>query len=82
MITNIELTETGTTKFNIFFAAAAKEGVSMQAVMFELLDILADRASMGESLSYELGSQYTITGRPEILRLDASDVAVTEESDE
>lgn len=82
MITNIELTETGAAKFNSFFAAAAKNGVSMQAVMFELLDILADRASNGESLSYELGSQYTSTGRPEILRLSDSDITVTKESNE
>ncbi len=82
MVTNIELTETGATKFNAFFTNNSKDGVHIQAVMFELLDILADRVSMGESLSYELGSQYTNTGRPEILRLDDQDVSVTEEADE
>lgn len=82
MITNIELTESGTTKFNNFFSAVAKDGVSMQAVMFELLDVLTDRAGMGESFSYELASQFTNSGRPEILSLEASDVVVTEEADE
>jgi len=82
MITNIELTQSGVGKFNTFFAANAKTGVSMQAVMFEVLDVLQERASMDESLSYELGRQYTISGNPEILTMDATDIAVTEEDDE
>jgi hypothetical protein len=78
MITNIELTQTGADKFNGFFAAHAKDGVSMQAVMFEVLDVLQERASMDESLVYELGRQYTISGNPELLTFGASDVEVTE----
>lgn len=82
MITNIELTDSGTEKFNKFFERVAKPGVKLQAVTFELLDILQDRASTGESLDYELGRQYTVTGNPEILNLEAADVSVTEEPDE
>lgn len=81
MIKSIELTEAGANKFNSFFAASAKDGVSMQAVMFELLDVLTDRAGMSESFSYELGGQFTNSGRPEVLNLDAADVTVTEEDD-
>lgn len=82
MITNIELTERGADKFNTFFAAHARDGVSMQAVMFEMLDVMQDRASMDESLSYELGRQYTSSGNPEVLTLDAEDVLLTTEDDE
>lgn len=82
MITNIELAPSGVEKFNRFFADYAKEGVSMQAVMFEVLDIMQDRVSMDESLVYELGKHFTSTGRPEILTLDSEDISVTEEPDD
>lgn len=82
MITSIELTQSGVDKFNTFFAAHAKTGVSMQAVTLEMLDIMQDRASMDESLSYELGRQYTLSGNPEILRLDDTDIRLTIEDDE
>ena len=82
MITNIELTPSGAAKFNSFFADYARAGISMQAVMFEVLDILQERAIMGESLTYELGRQYTVSGNPELLMLTAADVTVTEESEE
>lgn len=82
MITNIELTDSGAAKFNRFFEDFAKPAVKMQAVMFELLDILQDLAGTGQSLVYELGRQYTVTGNPEILILEARDVLVTQEPDE
>lgn len=82
MITNIELTQSGATKFNQFFADNAKSGVSMQAVMFELLDVIQERATMDETLVYELGSEYTLSGRPELLTLSKDDISVTEEDDE
>jgi len=82
MITNIELTQSGVEKFNQFFADHAKTGVDMQAVMFELLDVMQERASMDESLVYELGGQYTRSGNPALLTLDIQDISVTEEEDE
>lgn len=82
MITNVELNESGTAKFNAFFESNAKAGTNMQAVCFELLDKLLDSASVGESLTYELHRQHTNSGNPEVLSLDASDVIVTEEADE
>jgi len=82
MITNVELTESGINKFNSFFALTAKDGVDMQAVMFEMLGVLENRACMSESFSYELHHQFTVSGRPEVLHLDADDVFITEEADE
>lgn len=82
MITNIELTQSGVDKFNTFFAANAKDGTSVQAVMFEMLDVLQERAIMDESLSYELARQYTISGNPALLTLADADVTVTEEDDD
>jgi len=82
MITNVELNESGTAKFNEFFAKHAKPGTNMQAVCFELLDKLLDRAAMGEALHYELHRQHTNSGNPELLFLDSTDIEVTEEADE
>ncbi len=82
MITNVELTEAGTAKFNAFFERCAKPGTNMQAVSFELLDKLLDRASVGDALHYELHRQHTNSGNPEVLSLDAADVEVTHEADD
>lgn len=82
MVTSIELTQADTEAFNDFFSTNAKPGVNMQAVLFEVLDVLADRAGNAESLSYELRSQYTVSGRPELLYLSAEHVTVSEEADE
>jgi hypothetical protein len=38
-----------------------------------MLQIMEDRAESGESLSYELGSQYTTSGRPELFYATAAD---------
>ena len=82
MIVNIELTQSGTDKFNAFFAQNAKESVSMQAVLSEALDIFQERASMEETLSYELGKSYTNSGNPAILTLDDADVLIETADDD
>lgn len=82
MISTLELTESGTAKFNNFFASFAKDGVSIQAVLFEMLDVIQDRAANQESYIYELGHVYTKTGHPELLRLSADDIKITEEEDD
>lgn len=82
MITNVELSDLGTDKFNEFFEAHAKPGTNMQAVCFDLLDKLLDRVSVGESLHYELHRQHTRSGNPEILSLDAADIETTEQPDD
>lgn len=82
MIKNIELTEAGAAKFNRFFARHAKKSVSMQAVMFEVLDVIQERVDSDEALEYELGRQYTISGNPELFTLSQDDIIVTEEPDE
>ena len=78
----IELNESGAAKFNAFFERAAKPGTGMQAVCADMLDTLLDRASMGESLSYELHRNRTNSGNPELLILDSSDVEMTECDDD
>lgn len=82
MITSVELTEASTEKFNIWFASVAKPAVQMQAVLFEMLDQLQELASTKQSLVYELGHQYTNTGRPELFRLELNEVEITQENDE
>ncbi len=81
MIKNIELTDSGIEKFNKFFSDLAKDGVRIDAVMMEMLGIMEERARAGESMVYELGHQYTNTGNPELLRLDAEDFEIFEEPD-
>lgn len=82
MITNVELNESGTAKFNAFFERNAKPGTNMQAGCFDLLDKLLNRTAMGESLHYELHRQHTNSGNPEILSLDSVDIEITEVSDD
>jgi len=82
MITNLELNEAGAAKWNAFFAAHAGEKVQLQAATFEMLDCMAERAGLGESFVYELGAQYTNTGRPQLFTLTTDDVEITEEVDE
>lgn len=82
MITNVELNESGTAKFNAFFERHAKPGTNMQAVCFDLLDKLLDRTVMGESLHYELHRQHTTSGNPEILSLEPADIEITEAPDD
>jgi len=71
-----------TLKFNGWFADVAKPGTDLQAVLFEMLSILTERAVMGESLSYELHRQHTISGRPEIITIGPEDVETTEVDDD
>ena len=81
-MTNVQLTDSGAAAFNEWFDSVARPAVRREAVCFELLDQLADRVDMSESLVYELGQQYTTTGRPEHLHLSSTDVEVTAEDDE
>lgn len=81
MITSIELTDSGTAKFNDFFSSAAKPGIEITEILWEVTDVLQDRASSGETLTYELHHQYTQSGRPELLTLEPSDISVTKADD-
>lgn len=75
-IQNISLTETGIEKFNCWFADVARDGVRMDAVMLDALNVIENRAGSGESFSYELHGQFTVSGRPELLILDPDDVEI------
>lgn len=79
MIVNVELTEHGVAKFNQFFAQHAKEGLDMQATLFELMDVIQVRLCLKEDLVYELAGQYTANARPATLTLSAQDINVTHE---
>lgn len=76
MITSIEFTESGIAKFNAFMQSTAKPEVRTEAVMWEALDILADRASNGEAMTYELGRRYTLSGNPALFTITADDYMV------
>lgn len=81
MIIGLQLTDSGTAKFNAWFEATAREGVRVEAVAMELCDQMIDRLTLNESLAYELGPRYTISGRPEMLILERGDVETEEQAD-
>lgn len=81
MITSLQLAASGVAKFNAWFGAVAREGVRAEAVAVEVCDQMIDRLSQRETLMYELGPRYTISGRPEHLYLERADLEVEEDEE-
>ncbi len=75
-IQNISLTETCIEKFNRWFDDVAKKGVYKKAAIMEALEVLEEKAGNTESLVYELGQQYTNTGRSELFIFTPDDVEI------
>ena len=82
MIKNIELTEAGSFRFSRWFCRVAKKNVLLVPTTLEMLRVIEDRVAMGESLTYELGRRYTLSGDPELFTFDVDEVIVSEEVDE
>ena len=61
-------------RFHAWLADVARPAVRPAVVEAEALDIIRARAEAGETLSYELGQQYTTTGRPEDWAAALSDI--------
>jgi len=61
----IRFTPEARARFHAWLQAVARTNVRGAAVESEALEILRDRAISGETLTYELASQHTTTGRPE-----------------
>ena len=55
-----------TYEFKIWFAATAKPGVDLDATMLEAESKFENDISVGDDPTYELGSQYTVSGRAEM----------------
>lgn len=79
MISSLQLADSGVTKFNAWFGAVAREGVRAEAVAVEVCDRMIERLSKSETLMYELGPRYTISGRPEHLYLERADLEVEDD---
>ena len=75
MSITIELTDSGVAAVNDFLAVL-KPTVSREAIMSEVLDVLADRAAGDETPVYEIGPQYTQSGRIESLALSLDDIVI------
>jgi hypothetical protein len=82
MITNFELTDQGTAKFNAWFSATARSNIDLTAVTLEALRSFEDGVAEGTSPHYELRGQYTNSGNPSVIFLDEGDFTMTEEADE
>lgn len=82
MITNFELTDQGTAKFNAWFSTTARSNIDLTAVTLEALRSFEDGVAEGTSPHYELRGQYTNNGNPSVIFLEDGDFTVTEEADE
>lgn len=61
----IRFTPTARARFHAWLADVVRPAVRPDVVEAEALDIIRARAEAGETLTYELASQHTSTGRPE-----------------
>lgn len=83
MITNFELTDQGTAKFNAWFSGVARRSdIDLTSVTLEALRSFEDGVAEGTAPHYELRGQYTNTGNPSVIFLEDGDFTVTEEADE
>lgn len=72
----IQLTNLGQSKFNKWLSEVGKADLNLQVVAFEALDRLEDDVSSNQSPTYELGRQFTNTGRPELFAFESEDYTV------
>ncbi len=75
-IKKIELTALGSSKFNKWISVFGVSSLNLQAVAFEALNSFEDDLNAGETPHYELGQQFTKTGRPEVFNLESEDYTV------
>jgi hypothetical protein len=73
---NIELTNLGQSKFNKWLAEIGVANLNIQAVAFEALDHLEEEVSGNQTPTYELGQQFTTTGRPEVFKFSNEDYEI------
>ncbi len=72
----IELTNLGQSKFNKWLSEVGNPNLNLQAVAFEALDCLVNDLSDGQTPTYELGQQFTTTGRAEVFTFRAEDYEI------
>lgn len=69
---NLSLTPAGRARFVQWLQDVGKPGLKEDAIESDMLDVFTARAAE-ESMSYELGSQYTNSARPELFFADPAD---------
>ncbi len=74
---SMTLTDTARAQFRAWLDEVARPAVRPDACEREALAIIEERQRMGESLSYELGSRYTMSNRPELYQFAAADFQTT-----
>lgn len=70
----IRFTPTARARFCAWLNETARPTVRLAAVEADALDIIRIRAETGKTLSYELGRQYTTTGRAEVWTAVLADI--------
>ena len=69
----LTLTPAARARFTAWLQDVGSAELRADVVESEMLQVMEDRAESGESMSYELGRQYTTTGQPELFYADAKD---------
>lgn len=69
-------TATGRENFRSWFAAHAREGISVEACMEKAVDTCEDRLQRGDDLGYELSQFDTVSKNPEIWMADRTDFEI------
>lgn len=69
----LSLTHAGRARFVQWLQDVGKPGLKADAIESDMLDVCNARAESGESMSYELGSQYTSSARPELFFAEPGD---------
>ena len=77
----LTLTPAGRARFLSWLQDIGRSTLRPDAVESEMLQIMEDRTEFGESLSYELGGQYTTSGRPELFYAAAADFDQDQDDD-
>lgn len=71
----LALNPAGRARFAAWLQEIGKPGLKPDAIESDMLDVCLARAEAEESMSYELGSQYTTSGRPELFFANLTDFA-------
>ena len=69
----LALNQAGRARFAAWLQEVGKPGLKLNAIESDMLDVCTARAEAEESMSYELGSQYTTSGRPELFFANLTD---------
>jgi hypothetical protein len=81
MIIGISLTTSGKAKIARFLADHVKRSAGTGAVLYQIHEIIIDRAEQGRMLTYDLPTDYASDGKPAALTLQEGDDVIIRRGD-